>query len=278
MEVPRIWRLQETRYGTPEGGLRGSECPVCGRRDFPSREGTVCPDCNWHLDAQHFPEIKTDLGVGVLLFAKVNGVLNLVLFKEICELICDNDQKKLERICSSIIPDRFSKPSGLNTVTGKVDGVTSISEQQLKEPTQELMSQATQAIQREVLEEAGLDLSPDKFALLSTSEIVIDQFRGKYNEQQQPIIHRFLILAFAAFLSETEFSELQQNSDRELSLIDPQSLSKLEAAEFRKATRAILDFLNAALLFIAQLEDAQDKESILAESIQSVSTTKDYHG
>ena len=85
-------------------------------------------------------------------------------------------------------------------------------------------------------------------------------------------------MAFAAFLSETEFSELQQNSDRELSLIDPQSLSKLEAAEFRKATRAILDFLNAALLFIAQLEDAQDKESVLAESIQSVSTTKDYHG
>ena len=36
------WRLQETRYGTPLGGLQGSICPE-GHLQFPPRE--ICPEC-----------------------------------------------------------------------------------------------------------------------------------------------------------------------------------------------------------------------------------------
>ncbi|MBI2309650.1 hypothetical protein HYU89_02010 [Candidatus Collierbacteria bacterium] len=36
------WRLQNARYGTISGGLRGSICPE-GHLQFPPRE--ICPEC-----------------------------------------------------------------------------------------------------------------------------------------------------------------------------------------------------------------------------------------
>ena len=40
------WRLQKTRYGTAQGGLRGSACPE-GHLQFPPRE--PCPQCAQEL-------------------------------------------------------------------------------------------------------------------------------------------------------------------------------------------------------------------------------------
>jgi len=267
MEVPRIWRLRESRLGTSEGGLRGSICPVCGAKHFPSREGTVCPQCNWKLDSAHVPEIKNSLGAGVLCFTKENGVLNLVLFKEVCDAIDDLDTKKLERIFSSTSSDKFSQPRGLNTVTGKVEEVDLLDLEKLNQADPVLLKQATVSIKQEISEEAGIDLPEDRLSLLTSSEIVIDQFRGKYNEQQQPIINRFFILAFAALLSNEEFQELKKSSGREVQLFNASNISELEKVEVRKATKAILVFLSAALLWIAQLEDNAITEIKVTESV-----------
>ncbi len=46
VSVSNVWRLQQSRYGTPEGGLRGSVCPE-GHVHFPPRE--VCPECAYLL-------------------------------------------------------------------------------------------------------------------------------------------------------------------------------------------------------------------------------------
>lgn len=42
MEVSRHWRLQQHRYGTASGGLRGSICEN-GHVQFPP--GAACPEC-----------------------------------------------------------------------------------------------------------------------------------------------------------------------------------------------------------------------------------------
>lgn len=55
MEVPRHWRLNETRYGTGTGQLVGEVCDK-GHAIFPPRKGTACPHCTDNEShGQHLP-------------------------------------------------------------------------------------------------------------------------------------------------------------------------------------------------------------------------------
>jgi len=55
MEVPRYWRLHETRYGTGTGQLVGEVCDN-GHAIFPPRKGTVCPHCADESRGQQLPQ------------------------------------------------------------------------------------------------------------------------------------------------------------------------------------------------------------------------------
>ncbi len=259
MEVPKYWRNRATYLGTADGGLEGSRCPICGALSFPSREGTICPNCHWYSGQS--VEIQKNLGVGVLLFAEVNGVLNLVLFKDICNEIADQDGRKKERIAQSNYTlsntDSFSVPKGLNTVTGKVE-IDAVDQKDVLDANSvvdaQLVYLLTQSIQREIEEEAGVSLSTESLHLLTQSQVEIDQFRGHRNEKNQPIIHHFVIYAFAALLSKDELAILQKQDARTIELFDVNNLDELQKCEVRKATQAILTFLSTALLFLGRSE------------------------
>jgi hypothetical protein len=101
--------------------------------------------------------------------------------------------------------------------------------------------------------------------LLTRSQVEIDQFRGYHNEKDQPIIHHFVIYAFAALLSQDELAILQKSHERSIELFDVSNLDELQKREVRKATQAILTFLSTALLFLGQSEIKEIKEKAISE-------------
>lgn len=269
MQVPRYWREQGSRYGNGEGGLRGSRCPVCGELSFPSRAATVCAKCRWLQDKEGV-EIRGALGVGTLLLAVEDNNLKLLLFRQIFDGQSDKDSQKLERIANreqltalaETAPssatskprtdsDQFSRAQGLNTVTGKVETLQqSVSADDPHFVT--FVEQLLGELQREVEEEAGVTLPAENFRLLTESPLLIEQYRGEQNQQQQKILYRFVIYAFAALLSRADLDQVRA-SGREVLLFDVQNLAtELRGQEVRKATQAILSFLSTALLFIGE--------------------------
>ena len=78
-----------------------------------------------------------------------------------------------------------------------------------------------------------------------------------------------MVFVLAILIEEGDLSKIEREGWR---LYSPQELAKIDQKEFRKATLAVLDFLPAALLFLADEGKIPQEEmlSILAERDASI--------
>ena len=258
MLVPYHWRLQKERYA-----LEGQQCPVCGAQMLAKRP--ICPSCGAST-SENIVDKKEALGVGALLFVldqDKDAPLKLLLFKQISNGPQDRDSQKQERIVGA--DDRFSIPAGFNTVTGRVDQPEAVelftARTELTELNPALRASLLKSIQREISEEAGLEVSAEQIPYLSLSSIIIEQIRPIEAESEQKELITFTVFVLAAVLNASDL----EGVERPYQLFDVAELSQLERRELRKATLATLDFLQPALLFLAQ--NGQIEENLIPAAV-----------
>ncbi len=278
MEVPRHWRLQKTRYGNSEGELKLAVCPVCGAKIFPP-DRPVCTACNSSMKEELAFRSKA-VGVGALTFVATETGLKILLFDDVESNLSDDDSKKRERVIfpedknsqnSWIDPssinfgrDIFTKPTGINTVTGKVDNGESTvvldflhnSENYASLDFRDLPPAFVNALYlsmlREMEEEVpGLSVADleDKVHLFSKSSFNIEQIRPIGENKQNKALYDFMVFVLAILIDEGDLAKIEREGWR---LYSFQDLSEIDQREIRKATLAVLDFLPAALLFLAE--------------------------
>ena len=260
MENPRHWRLNKQRYGNGEGGLNGTVCPRCGTKLF-GREGGVCPVCSLKPGEKNKETTrKNSLGVGALIFVDTLQGLKLLIFNQTGDNYSDNGERgKRERVAGQ---GAFEIPSGANTVTGKVDGVTVADFPELAngEVSDNLKTVLVEAIIREITEEAGITLSSEQVHYFTSSSMEVEQIR---ENGQETVLHNFKIFPFVAVIDEEQLKAVA----RDFSLINPDD-ELIKDLKLRIATQAIMEFKNIALLFIKQAVDnfASVKRGDLSES------------
>lgn len=279
MEVPRYWRTQKIRYGNGEGKLRLAVCPVCGEKNFPPNR-PICTACNSSMK-EKITFRSNAVGVGALTFVATDDGLKLLLFNQVDSNLSDDESQKKERVIypnnnhanraqqpnqglSRVEKDIFTRPMGINTVTGKVDsdqsGVVldflndsenfdSLSFEQL--PATFVTALFTSML-REIEEEVpGLSASElqDKVHFFSKSSFNIEQIRPIEKTSDQRALFDFTVFVLAILIEEGDLTKINREGWR---LYSPRELSAIDQKEFRKATFAVLDFLPAALLFLAE--------------------------
>lgn len=278
MEVPRHWRLQKTRYGNSEGELKLAVCPVCGEKIFPANR-PVCTRCNSPMNEEIDVRSKA-VGVGALIFVASDEGLKVLLFDDVESNLSDDDSKKRERVIfpedkssqhSWINPssinfgrDIFTKPTGINTVTGKVDNGESTvvldfldnSENYASLDFRDLPPAFVNALYLSMLREmeeevpglSAIDLE-DKVHLFSKSSFNIEQIRPIGENKQNKALYNFMVFVLAILINEGDLAKIKREGWQ---LYSFQDLSEIDQKEIRKATLAVLDFLPAALLFLAE--------------------------
>lgn len=279
MEVPRYWRTQKIRYGNGEGKLRLAVCPVCGEKIFPPNR-PICTACNSSMK-EEIAFRSNAVGVGALTFVATDDGLKLLLFNQVDSNLSDDESQKKERVVypnnnhdnfveqanhslSRVEKDFFTRPKGINTVTGKVDNdqssvvldflknsenFDSLSFEQLP-PT--FVTALFTSMLREIEEEVpGLSASEleDKVHFFSKSSFNIEQIRPIDKTSDQRALFDFTVFVLAILIEEGDLTEINREGWH---LYSPQELSLIDQKEFRKATLAVLDFLPAALLFLAE--------------------------
>jgi len=298
MEVPRHWRLQKTRYGNGEGELKLAVCPVCGEKMFPP-DRPVCLHCNSSMK-ENIVFRSPAVGVGALTFVATNEGLKLLLFKGVDSNLSDNEDLKRERV---IFPDKdkqensrswpntnqsfaeqdfFTRPRGINTVTGGVEsgqsrlvldflkdseGYDSLSFEQLPPSfVNALYSTMLREIEEEVPDLSASELE-DKVHFFSKSSFNVEQIRPVDNNSNDRALYDFTVFVLALLIEEGDLSKIKREGWQ---LYSPLELSEIDQKEFRKATLAVLDFLPAALLFLAEEGKIPQEElaSILNEHSQ----------
>lgn len=278
MEVPRHWRLQKTRYGNGEGELKLAVCPVCGEKIFPANR-PVCTHCS-SLMTEKIVFRSDAVGVGALTFVATNNGLKLLFFDDVDSNHSDDESKKKERVIypenkteahHSMLArsffnrqDVFTRPTGINTVTGKVENdqsqllldflknneeLESLSFEQLPPAfVNALFLSMLREIEEEVPSLSSADLE-DKIHFFSKSSFRIEQIRPVDDSNQELALYNFVVFVLAILIDEHELTKIEREGWR---LYSPQELSSIDQKEFRKATLAVLDFLPAALLFLAE--------------------------
>jgi len=278
MEVPRHWRLQKTRYGNSEGELKLAVCPVCSANIFPP-DRPVCTACNSPMQEKLAVRSKA-VGVGALILVASDKQLRLLLFDDVESNLSDDDGKKRERVIFSkdesnqnswINPssinfgrDIFTKPTGINTVTGKVDNGESAvvldflenSENYASLDFRDLPPAFVNALHLSMLREmeeevpglSAQDLE-DKVHLFSKSSFNIEQIRPIGENKQDKALYDFMVFVLAILIDEGDLAKIEREGWK---LYSFQELSEIDQREIRKATLAVLDFLPAALLFLAE--------------------------
>ena len=136
MEIPRHWRLQKIRYGNGEGELKLAVCPVCGGKMFPPNR-PICIHCSSSM-TENIAFRSDAVGVGALTFVATENGLKLLFFDDVDSNHSDDESRKKERVIypenknefsqNSLLKrefdlqrDVFTRPTGINTVTGKVE-------------------------------------------------------------------------------------------------------------------------------------------------------------
>jgi len=293
MEVPRHWRLQKTRYGNGEGELKLAVCPVCGEKMFPPNR-PFCIYCNSSMK-ENIVFRSEAVGVGALTFVATNEGLKLLFFDEVESNLSDDESRKRERVIfpdehtsnqswlnnnqSLVEQDFFTRPNGINTVTGKVENgqsqlvldfledsknYDSLSFEQLP-PTfvNALYSSMLTEMEEEVPGLSATELE-DKVHFFSKSSFNIEQIRPVDKTSENRALYDFVVFVLAILIEEEDLAKIKREGWH---LYSPQELSKIDQKEFRKATLAVLDFLPAALLFLAEEGKIPQEElaNILAE-------------
>lgn len=293
MEVPRHWRLQKTRYGNGEGELKLAVCPVCGGKIFPP-DRPVCTHCNSSMKEKIVFRSEA-VGVGALTFVATNEGLKLLFFDDVESNLSDDESQKRERVVfpkdhpnnqswlndkqTSIEQDFFTRPGGINTVTGKVENgqshlvmdflqdsenYDSLSFEQLPPAfVNALYTSMLREMEEEVPGLSASDLA-DKVHFFSKSSFNIEQVRPIDKNSDNKALYDFMVFVLAILIEEGDLSKIEREGWQ---LYSPQELAKIDQKEFRKATLAVLDFLPAALLFLAEEGKILQEEmlSILAE-------------
>jgi hypothetical protein len=278
MEVPRHWRLQKTRYGNGEGELKFAVCPVCGEKIFPPNR-PICTRCSSSM-TENIVFQSDAVGVGALTFVATEKGLKLLFFDDVDSNHSDDESRKKERI---IYPenqnklgqnlavqrrlnkqeDVFTRPTGINTVTGRVENesellldflddnedLESLSFKQLPPAfVNALFFSMLREIEEEVPGLSSADLR-DKVHFFSKSSFRIEQIRPLEGSNQELALYNFVVFVLAILINEEELAKIKREGWR---LYSPKELSSMDKKEFRKATLAVLDFLPAALLFLAE--------------------------
>ena len=298
MEVPRHWRLQKTRYGNGEGELKLAVCPVCGEKIFPPNR-PFCTHCNSSMK-ENIAFRSEAVGVGALTFVETNEGLKLLLFDDVDSNLSDDEGRKRERVIfpadhhdnqswlnidqTTLGQDYFTRPRGVNTVTGKVengesqlvldflqdsDNYDSLSFEQLPPAfVNALYTSMLREMEEEVPGLSASDLE-DKVHFFSKSSFKIEQVRPINDDSDRRALYDFVVFVLAILIEEGDLSKIEREGWR---LYSPQELAKIDQKEFRKATLAVLDFLPAALLFLADEGKIPQEEmlSILAERDASI--------
>ncbi|HOA12291.1 MAG TPA: hypothetical protein PL154_01030 [Candidatus Woesebacteria bacterium] len=298
MEVPRHWRLQKTRYGNGEGELKLAVCPVCGEKIFPPNR-PFCTHCNSSMK-ENIAFRSEAVGVGALTFVETNEGLKLLLFDDVDSNLSDDEGRKRERVIfpadhhdnqswlnidqTTLGQDYFTRPRGVNTVTGKVengesqlvldflqdsDNYDSLSFEQLPPAfVNALYTSMLREMEEEVPGLSASDLE-DKVHFFSKSSFKIEQVRPIDADSDRRALYDFVVFVLAILIEEGDLSKIEREGWR---LYSPQELAKIDQKEFRKATLAVLDFLPAALLFLADEGKIPQEEmlSILAERDASI--------
>jgi len=298
MEVPRHWRLQKTRYGNGEGELKLAVCPVCGEKIFPPNR-PFCTHCNSSMK-ENIAFRSEAVGVGALTFVETNEGLKLLLFNDVDSNLSDDEGRKRERVIfpadhhdnqswlnidqTTLGQDYFTRPRGVNTVTGKVengesqlvldflqdsDNYDSLSFEQLPPAfVNALYTSMLREMEEEVPGLSASDLE-DKVHFFSKSSFKIEQVRPINDDSDRRALYDFVVFVLAILIEEGDLSKIEREGWR---LYSPQELAKIDQKEFRKATLAVLDFLPAALLFLADEGKIPQEEmlSILAERDASI--------
>ena len=277
MEVPRHWRLQKTRYGNGEGQLKLAVCPVCGGKMFPP-DRPVCTHCNSSMKEKIVFHSEA-VGVGALTFVATDEGLKLLFFDDVESNFSDDESRKRERVVfpeehpnnqswintnqTSTERDFFTRPSGINTVTGKVDNgqsrlvldflkdsenYDSLSFEQLPPAfVNALYTSMLREMEEEVPGLSASDLE-DKVHFFSKSSFKIEQVRPVDKGSDNKALYDFMVFVLAILIEEGDLSKIEREGWQ---LYSPQELANIDQNEFRKATLAVLDFLPAALLFLA---------------------------
>jgi hypothetical protein len=278
MEVPRLWRLQKIRYGNGEGELKLAVCPVCGEKIFPPNR-PICTHCSSSM-TENIVFRSDAVGVGALTFVATENGLKLLFFDDVESNHSDDESRKKERV---VYPenkrggnqeflgkrllggqDIFTRPTGINTVTGKVENgqsqvlldfltdnkdLESLSFEQLPPAfVNALFSSMLREIEEEVPGLSATDLK-DKVHFFSKSSFKVEQIRPVDGSNKELALYNFIVFVLAILLDEEELAKIEREGWR---LYSPNELSNIDQKEFRKATLAVLDFLPAALLFLAE--------------------------
>ena len=278
MEVPRHWRLQKIRYGNGEGELKLAVCPVCGEKIFPANR-PVCTHCSSSM-TENIAFRSDAVGVGALTFVATENGLKLLFFDDVDSNHSDDESKKKERVIypenkteiNQGLPskplfnrqDVFTRPTGINTVTGKVESDQTQALLDFLDNNEELESLSFKELPpafvnalffsmlREIEEEvpglSSADLK-DKVHFFSKSSFRIEQIRPVDGSNQELALYNFIVFVLAILIDEQDLAKIEREGWR---LYSAQELSNIDQKEFRKATLAVLDFLPAALLFLAE--------------------------
>lgn len=259
METPRHWRARKQRYGTGEGGLIGTVCPICGAPIFPANR-PVCTTCASKMNEKVI-NMGEAVGVGAIIFVPdENGKLNLLLFPAVDTNPTDNDTQKAERILDSGKPFRPLK--GWNTITGKVDDEQALEYSALLDFPPEFLAMLLETILREVAEEApGMELKENDVHYFSESSARIQQKRPLKDQEGVKGLYDFKVFVLAILLKMSNLENLQ----RPYELIPIADFKNIFAEEMRPATEAVLDFLLAALLFLSA--EGKIDENLIPESV-----------
>jgi hypothetical protein len=279
MIVPRHWRLQKTRSGNnSEGALKLAVCPVCGEKIFPP-DRPFCTHCNSSMKEQIAFRSQA-VGVGALTFVSTADGLKLLFFNKVDSNLSDDESHKKERVIFSnghhdktqswLKPSVsgaesafFTQPIGINTVTGKVDNgqaelvMDYLANQDFESLSFEQLPPAFVnalyvSMLREMEEEVpGLSAAElaDNVHFFSKSSFNVEQIRPVDDANDNRALYDFMIFVLAILIEEGDLAKIEREGWQ---LYSPEELSKIDPKEFRKATLAVLDFLPAALLFLAE--------------------------
>ncbi|NBK21415.1 MAG: hypothetical protein EOM68_05270, partial [Spirochaetia bacterium] len=188
--------------------------------------------------------------------------MKLLLFKDVDDGEEDRDSSKLERFLKNGQIDLFSKPHGLNTVTGKVDHQQAVELMHAHDGIPvELQAILVETLLREIAEEAHglIELTPQHIHYFSQSTIVVEQLRPIDRSSDEKMLAKFTVFVLAVLLNPGNIVNLERNYQ----LFDLEELNQLKPEMVRKATLATFDFILPALLFLAQEGQINQEEAFV---------------